>query len=576
MIQTFGQSLDTLRSRLQQCSLNLDQKDREISCLKATIESLRRETSAGIVGNNNLGEMMMFNRREKVKKGKIGKELRSPSSDREESSGKWFRGSIVRAFKRNRSLKSEGFTSDSEIMRVKNYETNSMPGTPTLKSRKLFRDSNLGLLSSSQSAMLDNLDGNESELVNNLRKQLLEKERQLNEIRLEALLTASQLESMNDQINIMNKEMNNLRSENQRLQNLLNRHSINSSMGSLNNSCQAEMNENSFERRIFLKLLDKPIGFIRVNHKTCWNQLDANIKNVFDQFLRKIDSQALDLSIDSLSCYYIGTDRIERRLNDADFNHAKSSPINQLLRANSIEICLCDEIDNLTIETSTPKSVLNRIINVLQESKRLIICGYQHCGKSYIAFKCAQLILKESAIDSTSTSIASVNVKSDNHKEIQNLIHSLLVDDDQSNQPNESKPKAIIFKNIHNLVNFSTLLPPIRQSMSKTFPLIICTMSTGNGSLLTNMQIYHHFQTILYSDNSEPCKNLISRVLRKKSIDCEINAMFKGCPSNFAFSSKLADWLQQLYFQLINFMQMFTFTKAISFDFGKIVALIAV
>ena len=250
MTQTFGKILETLRSRLYQCSLATDQKDREIARLKTTIEVLRRECANGetngVEGGSNsscYGSSSDIECRRDKNKKRSHKEPRSPSCDRDtinsgDSSGPsgWFKGSIQRAFKKNRSRnKSGGSMSDVEATINKlnhGSDSSSLPSTPLTSNNKADPFAELNSINGSNGNITNNKNGStdliikdEDGLIKDLKKQLRDKEKQLNDIRLEVLLTASQTESLNDRISKMNKEMSILRSENHRLQCLLLRQS---------------------------------------------------------------------------------------------------------------------------------------------------------------------------------------------------------------------------------------------------------------------------------------------------------------------------------------------------------------
>lgn len=68
------------------------------------------------------------------------------------------------------------------------------------------------------------LDGNP--IVEDLKKQLREKDLVLTDIRLEALSSASQLESLKDTVSKMRQEMMNLKQNNERLQKLVTSRSL--------------------------------------------------------------------------------------------------------------------------------------------------------------------------------------------------------------------------------------------------------------------------------------------------------------------------------------------------------------
>lgn len=80
---------------------------------------------------------------------------------------------------------------------------------------------------------IDAIDGEEQHVVEDLKKQLREKDLVLTDIRLEALSSASQLESLKDMMNKMRAEMMSLKQNNERLQKLVTSRSLAGSEASL-------------------------------------------------------------------------------------------------------------------------------------------------------------------------------------------------------------------------------------------------------------------------------------------------------------------------------------------------------
>lgn len=82
---------------------------------------------------------------------------------------------------------------------------------------------------------IDAIEEENNPLVEDLRKQLREKDLVLTDIRLEALSSASQLESLKDTVNKMRQEMFNLKQNNERLQQMVTTRSLAGSEVSLGN-----------------------------------------------------------------------------------------------------------------------------------------------------------------------------------------------------------------------------------------------------------------------------------------------------------------------------------------------------
>lgn len=94
-------------------------------------------------------------------------------------------------------------------------------------------------------SLCDDLD-DKHKSVDDLKKQLREKEMVLTDIRLEALTSAHQLESLKETVNKMRNEMLSLKQDNDRLQRLVTSKSLTSSQSSL----QQQNDIDAFDRRL--------------------------------------------------------------------------------------------------------------------------------------------------------------------------------------------------------------------------------------------------------------------------------------------------------------------------------------
>lgn len=83
---------------------------------------------------------------------------------------------------------------------------------------------------------IDAIEEENNPIVEDLKKQLREKDLVLTDIRLEALSSASQLESLKETVNKMRQEMLNLKHNNERLQKMVTSRSLAGSEVSLGNN----------------------------------------------------------------------------------------------------------------------------------------------------------------------------------------------------------------------------------------------------------------------------------------------------------------------------------------------------
>lgn len=117
---------------------------------------------------------------------------------------------------------------------------------------------------------------------------------------------------------------------------------------------------------------------------------------MFKEYLNRLcANEALGLSLDSIDSYYVG-----------DMLRAKDSTQNpdllpygylvgnhdgiMIMLKNSTHACL----DSLCFETLVPKTILQRYISLLNDYKHLLFCGQNGTGKSLLAKKIAEYLVK--------------------------------------------------------------------------------------------------------------------------------------------------------------------------------------
>lgn len=284
-----------------------------------------------------------------------------------------------------------------------------------------------------------NKDQFSSDEVETLKRQLWEKDMVLTDIRLEALTSAHQLESLKETLTKMRSEMRNLKDDNDRLQQLMSTRSLNSSRNSLqaseavtttNADYRASVSEDIIaiddptdvllvdpldkeSKRVTISVLlgccgdyDKyldvaeypvqecAIGAISVSNKTKWDILDSLVKRVFKEYLSRVDpSSNLGINSDSILSYNLGEMKRDRNSVTPEL-----LPCGYLVgEVTNIRIVLKDSetnsLDAMAFETLIPKSILQRYILLLTEHRRIILCGSSGTGKTYLAQNLAQFLV---------------------------------------------------------------------------------------------------------------------------------------------------------------------------------------
>lgn len=297
MVAAFEQSLGNMTQRLQQLSVTAERKDGELMEMRQTIELLRKQsiqaglTSAHIqsMGTNNniiidqskrlsttnsiestpsngatsatsaqsiatttsnginINELM-----ERHHSSDSMCSLNSISSgcstqDKNRKKTGWLRTSFKKAFSRNAKLSKTNryICAATTLEQIPSSHSIHLNGSD--ESNSISLPTEISTINSPHRMMpvvenakpIDAID-EENPLVEDLKKQLREKDLVLTDIRLEALSSASQLENLKDTVNKMRQEMLNLKQNNERLQKLVTTRSLAGSEVSLsNNNAQA-------------------------------------------------------------------------------------------------------------------------------------------------------------------------------------------------------------------------------------------------------------------------------------------------------------------------------------------------
>ena len=289
--------------------------------------------------------------------------------------------------------------------------------------------------------------------VETLKDQLQRKDMALTDVRLEALSSAHQLESLKETINKMRSEMVCLKQDNDRLHKIMSSKSLNSSVNSLplfdvpeqRHSVADELISNPINYECADILLVEPsdkhgkkvnitvflgchgnstkylnpvqessspgpeclIGAITISSKTKWEDVDSLVKQIFKEYLLRIDPvSSLGLSTDSILTYHLGEVTQGR-----DFDQPELLPCGYLIgEVETLKIALRGAsnncVDAFAFETLTPKSIVQRYVSLLNEHRRIILCGPSGTGKTYLAQKLGEYLVSHLGKDPSPGNIA--------------------------------------------------------------------------------------------------------------------------------------------------------------------------
>ncbi|XP_072936202.1 protein sickie-like isoform X3 [Epargyreus clarus] len=279
VVSAFEQSLSNMTQRLQQLTATAERKDSELTELRQTIELLRKQSiqaglttahmqSMGIRADVNMTVQEPSNlqtqqgspqRLAQTGNGAITRHLSTDSvssinslssgssvpHDKKHKKKGWLRSSFTKAFSRNAKISKTA--KHSSLGQLSSQDSSS--GSHHYDDPHTIREgSNENSLEHSHEALAETTkdkttcpaakteetkDKDESVLVDELKRQLREKDLVLTDIRLEALSSAHQLESLKDTVIKMRNEMLNLKQNNERLQRLVTSRSLAGSQSSL-------------------------------------------------------------------------------------------------------------------------------------------------------------------------------------------------------------------------------------------------------------------------------------------------------------------------------------------------------
>uniref|UniRef100_A0A336LQC8 CSON000903 protein n=1 Tax=Culicoides sonorensis TaxID=179676 RepID=A0A336LQC8_CULSO len=299
VVSAFEQSLSNMTTKLHQLTATTEKKDSEILEMRQTIELLRKQSiqaglttvhmqSMGVKSRNPTNSVASTNvQYQKDSKKPVSKlpqssheltlqrqhssdsmcSLNSISSgcsiqDKKKKKG-WLRSSFSKAFSRNAKISK---TDRHVFSQSSNLDLSDQPITLIEMPKQQMIENNVLLIDNAKPIDAVDLEGNP--LVEDLKKQLREKDMVLTDIRLEALSSASQLENLKETVIKMREEMKTLKQNNERLQRLITSRSLADSAVSLGisptgdqrlslsteNSCTGPVNASEIEQMLDCQL----------------------------------------------------------------------------------------------------------------------------------------------------------------------------------------------------------------------------------------------------------------------------------------------------------------------------------
>ena len=597
VVSAFEQSLANMTSRLQQITKTAERKDAELGELRRTMDVLRQSgIDAGLIAAKSAerepNELMRQMSTDSVTSMSSAHSNTSLNSGDERERGKkgpggpkrsgWLRSSFSKAFSRSKMKSKGGSVSDCDdgsITRM-TEALDLEQDSPDLNS-----DTRIKLTRSSSDLRDDGEEELDPELVVELKRQLIEKETLLTETRLEALSSAHQLESLKDTVTKMKTELMNLRQDNEKLHTQVVHKSLGSSESSLNTSHDPDLDRrlslamsetsvlsgpstldlsgttdpNKQDSKLVSILVEisesQPvdsvkIGTIAASGKLSWELLDSLVERLFKEFVMRVDPVTnLGLGAESILSYEVG--EISRSVGGGN---PELLPYGYLIGdVNSIKIVLKHSgesgggVDSLAFQTLTPKSILQRYVSLLQEHRRVILSGPSATGKSFIADKLANFLVKTCSrgksprveifklergnLDSFREFLVRINLESENRA--------------------DSLPHVVILDNLQYAPDLDEILSSNLKASTESCPFIIGTMvQTAGSASSTNLQLKHSFRWILCANHVEPVRGFLARYLRQKLLLEEAETR-----AHNGDSTRIIEWVSKSFLSINKFLE---------------------
>uniref|UniRef100_A0A7N6F8Q7 Neuron navigator 1 n=1 Tax=Anabas testudineus TaxID=64144 RepID=A0A7N6F8Q7_ANATE len=536
LVAAFEQSLALMTTRLQGLSISHEQKDSELIELRETIEALKarnEEAQAVIQGAlNNPDNMkdLRIRRQNSCESISSLNSLTSMSSvgslkDQDAKKKKkksWLRSSFNKAF----SIK-KGTKTYSDIEEIATPDS-SAPNSPKMpheggEGGEIQPSSLKTSVSATSSVIMETTEEGESEetAVSDLRSELWDKERELTDIRLEALNSAHQLEQLREAMNNMQV-------------------------------CFTRMHE-------YTRLTTEHSSLSLA--RTDWTSLDCLIAKTFKVSCPLSTWSSLGLSSDSLHTYQLtqGEQRVigGEKPQASPFHCLGSGSARIFVTLKGLrEKC----VDSLVFETLIPKPMMLHYISLLLKHRRLVLSGPSGTGKTFLAQRLAHYLLHRSRTDSSEAdhepcppgrnAVVTFNMHHQSPKELQLYLSNLANQIDRHS--GEEVPLVVIIDDISDSAATTELVNGALTCKHHKCPYIIGTTNQPV-KMTSNNGLHLSFRMVMFSNNVEPANGFLLRYLHRKAVEA-----YQPEEQDSARHQALLcvlDWVPQLWYHLHTFLE---------------------
>ncbi|GMR38090.1 hypothetical protein PMAYCL1PPCAC_08285 [Pristionchus mayeri] len=374
--------------------------------------------------------------------------------------------------------------------------------------------------------------------VSHLKKQLADKECALNDVRLDAVISANSVLEMQEQLHRLKSENQQLRSELRYQQNARSRASSRASIpvdedvydippSSSRSSASSKRSSGCGAVRVSVNVdlhgaltttvspeEEISIGYVALPATDVnWSQLDAQLFVLFQEYLTRIDPEnTLGLhAAKSVIGYQIG--EVCRHILGKP--QPVSAPFETITTTSTIRMFLRGaaqhEVDSLVLSTLFPRGIADKLMKDLKTNRRLLLCGATGIGKSKLARQLAALLSARMGL-SQNEGIQEIRMTEDSSAAQAQLQLDRLL--------SSSSPSVILIDNIPRprvaLISSSIAAAKLAPDQG---PYVICTVNRASQSPESGTaQI---FNTFIVTSRNEGVRGFTGRFLRRRLVEQE-------------------------------------------------------